>query len=181
MQYKWHSLTWLQPVQHRTLLHNNPYSQITRCILMHYVKCKPASVPFCCVIGNPATHQQVTTTEFMTVSWLQSRCAGVGGVLGGCAVQVAPFHQAVCVLGCSHWQSCCRQVGDWVAQVLVGYLGDMQWKWLPFNSLLPFQKNRQEKVAEAEGLIAAKRLTKPILFNKALSVSPACHPVVTQQ
>ena len=59
-------------------------------------------------------------------------------------------------------------------QVLVVYLGDMQWKWLPFNTLLPFQKHRQEKVAEAEGLIAAKRLTKPILFNKALNVSCFC-------
>jgi len=53
-------------------------------------------------------------------------------------------------------------------QVLVVYLGDMRWKWLPLYSLLPFQKHRQEKVAEAE----AKRLTKPILFNKAIKVIP---------
>ncbi|KAL0049698.1 hypothetical protein WJX82_007869 [Trebouxia sp. C0006] len=52
--------------------------------------------------------------------------------------------------------------------VLVVYLGDMRWKWLPLHSLLPFQKHRQEKVAEAEALIVAKRLTKPILFNKAI-------------
>ncbi|DBA96588.1 TPA: hypothetical protein ACH3X1_015451 [Trebouxia sp. C0004] len=52
--------------------------------------------------------------------------------------------------------------------VLVVYLGDMRWKWLPLRSLLPFQKHRQEKVAEAEALIVAKRLTKPILFNKAI-------------
>ena len=57
-------------------------------------------------------------------------------------------------------------------QVLVVYLGDMRWKWLPLRSLLPFQKHRQEKVAEAEALIAAKRLTKPILFNKAIRVTP---------
>ncbi len=57
-------------------------------------------------------------------------------------------------------------------QVLVVYLGDMRWKWLPLYSLLPFQKHRQEKVAEAEALIVAKRLTKPILFNKAIKVIP---------
>ena len=56
-------------------------------------------------------------------------------------------------------------------QVLVVYLGDMRWKWLPLHSLLPFQKHRQEKVAEAEALIVAKRLTKPILFNKAIRVT----------
>ncbi|DBA65791.1 TPA: hypothetical protein ACH3X2_002828 [Trebouxia sp. C0005] len=55
--------------------------------------------------------------------------------------------------------------------VLVVYLGDMRWKWLPLYSLLPFQKHRQEKVAEAEALIVAKRLTKPILFNKAIRVT----------
>lgn len=57
-------------------------------------------------------------------------------------------------------------------QVLVIYLGDMRWKWLPLAGLLPFQKHRQEKVAEAESLVAAKRLTKPILFHKALKVGP---------
>ena len=57
-----------------------------------------------------------------------------------------------------------------LVQVLVVYLGDMRWKWLPLCSLLPFQKHRMEKVAEAEALIVAKRLTKPILFNKALKV-----------
>ena len=57
-------------------------------------------------------------------------------------------------------------------QVLVVYLGDMRWKWLPPAGLLPFQKHRQDKVAEAEGLIAAKSLTKPILFHKALKVRP---------
>lgn len=56
-------------------------------------------------------------------------------------------------------------------QVLVVYLGDMQWRWLPLRSLLPFQQHRHQKVAEAEALIASKRLTTPILFNKALSVS----------
>lgn len=56
-------------------------------------------------------------------------------------------------------------------QVLVIYLGDMRWKWLTLAGLLPFQKHRQEKVAEADSLIAAKRLTKPILFHKALKVT----------
>ena len=56
-------------------------------------------------------------------------------------------------------------------QVLVIYLGDMRWKWLPLEGLLPFQKHRQEKVAEADSLLAAKRLTKPILFHKALKVT----------
>ena len=56
-------------------------------------------------------------------------------------------------------------------QVLVIYLGDMRWKWLPLPALLPFQKHRQEKVAEADSLICAKRLTKPILFHKALKVT----------
>lgn len=56
-------------------------------------------------------------------------------------------------------------------QVLVVYLGDMRWKWLALAGLLPFQKHRQEKVAEADSLIAAKRLTKPILFHKALKVT----------
>ena len=60
-------------------------------------------------------------------------------------------------------------------QVLVVYLGDMRWKWLPLYSLLPFQKHRQEMVAEAEALIVAKRLTKPILFNKAIRVTPFSH------
>lgn len=59
------------------------------------------------------------------------------------------------------------------AQVLVIYLGDMRWKWLPLAGLLPFQKHRQQKVAEADSLIAAKRLTKPILFHKALKVKHA--------
>ena len=56
-------------------------------------------------------------------------------------------------------------------QVLVIYLGDMRWKWLPLAVLLPFQKHQQEKVAEADSLITAKRLTKPILFHKALKVT----------
>lgn len=51
------------------------------------------------------------------------------------------------------------------------YLGDMRWKWLPLATLLPFQKHRQEKVAEADSLAAAKRFTKPILFHKALKVT----------
>ena len=55
-------------------------------------------------------------------------------------------------------------------QVLVIYLGDMRWKWLPLAGLLPFQKHRQQKVAEADSLVTAKRLTKPILFHKALKV-----------
>lgn len=56
-------------------------------------------------------------------------------------------------------------------QVLVIFLGDMRWKWLPSATLLPFQKHRQEKVAEADSLTAAKRFTKPILFHKALKVT----------
>lgn len=60
---------------------------------------------------------------------------------------------------------CCQ------VQVLVIYLGDMRWKWLPLATLLPFQKHRQEKVAEADTLTAAKRFTKPILFHKALKVT----------
>ena len=62
-------------------------------------------------------------------------------------------------------------------QVLVIFLGDMRFKWLQKDSLLPFQKHRQQKTAEADALIASKQLTKPILFNKALKVrltAPLC-------
>ena len=53
---------------------------------------------------------------------------------------------------------------------MVIFLGDMRFKWLPKDSLLPFQKHRQQKTADADALIASKQLTKPILFNKALKV-----------
>lgn len=74
-----------------------------------------------------------------------------------------------------------------IMQVLVIYLGDARFKWLPKQELLPFAKHKQQKVAEAQALIAFKQLTKPILFNKALKVwglvciYPTCPFIIAHQ
>ena len=70
----------------------------------------------------------------------------------------------MCISSCSSSQCA------FILQVLVIYLGDARFKWLPKKELLPFARHKQQKVAEAEALIASKQLTKPILFSKALKV-----------